>query len=83
MTLRSLIIFDKNNLTFFQFEPDVQSVEPLSVDVSPSRATASERSTSPRSQALRQLHSAAFEPLVEQAQDSVVQPKAETQGPTL
>ena len=37
------------------------------------------KATSPRSQALRQLHTAAFEPLVEQTQDGVAQAKTETQ----
>ena len=65
--------------TLFQYQPDVESVEPLSVEISPGEVVAAEKATSPRSQALRQLHTAAFEPLVEQTQEGVAQPKTETQ----
>ena len=74
-----VIIFGSWDKIYFQFQPDVQAAEPLSVDVSPDAAVAVEKPTSPKSKAVRQLHTAAFEPLVEQTQDSVVQPKAETQ----
>jgi len=81
-----LIQSDSNTLlinntfnTFFQYQPDVESVEPLSVDIAPGEVVAAEKPTSPRSQALRQLHTAAFEPLVEQTQEGVTQPKTETQ----
>ena len=64
----------------FQFQPEVQSLEPLSVDVSPSSVVAVKKSTSPKGRALRQLPEQAFEPLVEQTQDSVKQQvPAETQ----
>ena len=64
---------------WFQYQPDVESVEPLSVEVAPGEVVAVGKATSPRSQALRQLHTAAFEPLVEQTQDGVAQAKTETQ----
>jgi hypothetical protein len=65
-----------------QFHPEVQSAEPLSVDVSPASAVASEKPASPKGQALGHLQTSAFEPVIEEVKDSSLATKADSQEAT-